>query len=156
MEEVEGRAQMSIQVVDHVQEVRRATEKAIQKAARMIGGSIAGHAAEACPVDTGLLRNSITFALGGEAPAMPIYHSNSEDKNGKRIEVVEGHYDGSAPADNDHQVTVYVGTNVEYAPYQELGAPNANIDPRPFLRPAFENNREEIQQIIEKTLGDIR
>ena len=143
-------------VSDNTREVKEATLKAMQKAARMIGGTVAAHAAEACPVDTGLLRNSITFALGGEAPAFITYHSNSQDKNGNPIEVKEGQYVGNADPDDDGQVTVYVGTNVEYAPYQELGAPNANIDPRPFLRPAFENFRDEIEQICEKTLGEIR
>ena len=143
-------------VSDNTREVKEATLNAMQKAARMIGGAVAAHAAEACPVDTGLLRNSITFALGGEAPATVTYQSNSQDKNGKPIEVKEGQYSGSADPDDDGEVTVYVGTNVEYGTYQELGAPNANIDPRPFLRPAFENNTAEIEQIIKKVLGAIR
>lgn len=131
-------------------EVEKEVEKALKKAARMIGGSVEGHAKEACPVDTGLLRNSITFALGGEAPAVTDYASNSEP--GK--EATEGHYDGEAPDDDDNQITVYVGTNVQYAPYQELGT--VKTDARPFLRPAFENFKDEIEHIIEKCCKDIR
>ena len=146
---------MSVEVTSHLREVQKATEKAMNKAARMIGGTVEGHAKDACPVNTGLLRNSITFALGGSAPNATEYASNDVDKNGKRIEVTEGHYEGTAPEDDKNQVTVYVGTNVEYAPYQELGAPNINLDPRPFLRPAFENFSGEIEQIIEKCFGEL-
>ena len=72
-----------VKVVSNITYVRKATDKAMKKAARMIGGTVAGHAVEACPVDTGLLRNSITFALGGEAPEIISYQSNDRDKNGK-------------------------------------------------------------------------
>ena len=140
----------SVEVVSHKESVLRATEKALKKAARMIGGSMSGHAVEGCPVDTGLLKNSITFALGGEAPAITDY--TSDDKGDGRG-VTEGHYDGQAPADDDGEITVYVGTNVEYAPYQELGT--SRMDARPFLRPAFENNRDEIRQIIEECCKEI-
>ena len=145
----------SVEVSSNKIEVQRATEKAMKKAARMVGGTVEGHAKELCPVDTGLLRNSITFAFGGEAPQIIDYVSNDKDKTGKQIERQEGHYEGTAPADDDDQITVYVGTNVEYAPYQELGAPNANVPEHPFLRPAFENFRNEIEQIIEKCLKEI-
>lgn len=144
----------SIQVVSHVQTVKRATANALKKAATMIGGTIEGHAKEYCPVDTGLLHNSITYALGGESPVIGSYKSNDRDKTGKVIEPKEGHYSEKAPQDNGDQVTVYVGSNVQYAPYQELGAPNINLPARPYLRPAFENHRDEIEQIIKMTLKD--
>lgn len=140
----------SVEVVSYKKDVEKATEKALMKAARMIGGSISGHAVEGCPVATGLLKNSITFALGGQAPAITDYKSDTKDKNGN---YTEGHYEGSAPADDDGEITVYVGTNVEYAPYQELGT--KFMGARPFLRPAFENNQDEIKQIIEKCCKEI-
>lgn len=141
-----------VQIVSHKREVVRATEKALQKAARMIGGAVEGHAKELCPVDTGLLRNSITFALGGKAPQIEEYQSDTPGKNGEKT---RGSYHETFPADSKHETTVYVGTNVEYAPYQELGAPNANVPARPFLRPAFENNQDEIEDIIEKCCKDL-
>ena len=133
----------------------RDVEKAMKKAARMVGATIANHAQERCPVDTGLLRNSITFAVGGEAPNIQSYTSNSKDKAGKLIDSQEGHYDGRADADSKGEVTVYVGTNVQYAPYQELGAPNRNLDARPFLRPAFEEHRDEIERIVTACLREV-
>lgn len=140
-----------LQIISHKTDVERAVEKALHKAARMIGGSAAGHAAEACPVDTGLLRNSITFALGGEAPAITDYQSNEKDASG---EAQTGHYEGEAPEDDDGEITVYVGSNVIYAPYQELGT--AKMDARPFLRPAMEDFKREYEQIIEQCCKELR
>lgn len=139
---------MSIEVISHVRQVEKTTEKALKNAAKMIGGTVAGHAIERCPVDTGLLRNSITYALGGDAPNIMEY----TDDDG----IQTGTYDGSAPADDANEITVYIGTNVEYAPYQELGAPNINLNARPYLRPAMENSTREIMQIIEKCCKEIR
>lgn len=145
-----------IQVVSHKREVEKATQNTMKKAAMMIGGTVEGHAKELCPVDTGLLRNSITYALGGEPPKTTEYRSNGNDKNGKAVEVQTGQYTGQAQTDEDGQITVYVGTNVQYAPYQELGAPNINLQPKPFLRPAMENFKMEIEQIIRQTFGEMR
>ena len=145
-----------VTMTDNSSKVLKEVEEALHKAARMIGGTLEGHAKEYCPVDTGLLRNSITYAIGGEAPAVSAYRSNDKDKNGNPVEVKEGMYAGSAPKDGRDEVTVYIGTNVKYAPYQELGAPNINLPAKPFLRPAIENHTNEIKQIIEQNMRHIR
>ena len=82
-------------------------------------------------VDLGRLRGSITWrsstGLDGsvaEPPAKP------EDAIGTPASIVPG------------EITVVVGTNVEYAADLELGTPK--IKPRSFLRPALENNRKQI------------
>lgn len=145
----------SVELSSNKREVEKEVEKALKKAARMIGGTLEGHAKELCPVDTGLLRNSITFAIGGEEPNIMTYQSNDSNKDGKQIERKEGQYTDKAPPDEDNQITVYVGTNVEYAPYQELGAPNRNLAARPFLRPAMENFTSEIEQIIDQCFSGL-
>ena len=127
-----------ITVTSNAPSVLKDVEKAMQQAATMIGGTVEGHAKELCPVDTGLLRNSITYALGGESPAVSVYYDNKMEKVGE--------YEGSAPDDEEHEVTVYIGTNVHYAPYNELGT--VKMTARPFLRPAMENNKREIEQIL--------
>jgi len=76
--------------------------------------------------------------------------------------VAERYAKGYAPVDTgrlrnsiSHDVSteeqaVYVGTNVEYAPYQELGT---RFQPgTPFLRPAIENHLDEYKQIVEEEL----
>ena len=145
----------SVQLTSYIAKVEKATKTAMKRAATMIGGTVEGHAKELCPVDTGLLRNSITYALGGEGVNMPYYRSNDKDKSGKQIPLKEGTYEGNAEKDADNQITVYVGTNVQYAPYQELGAPNINLPAKPYLRPAFENHINEIEQILQKELGNL-
>ena len=143
---MEGRTEeVSVEVISYRREVERATEKAMKKAARMIGGSISGHAVELCPVDTGLLHNSITFALGGDAPDKSVYYDDNMEQMGE--------YDGTAPMDDDHEITVYIGTNVQYAPYNELGT--VRMDARPVIRPAMENTERGIEQIIRQCLGEI-
>ena len=139
----------NVEVKSNADDFMRKLKAAVLKSAKMIGGTIESHAKELCPVDTGLLRNSITYALSGEPANIPGY----TDNNGEGM----GSYSGSAPrSTDDNQVTVYVGTNVYYAPYQELGAPSINLPAQPYLRPAFENHQDEIKQIIEMNLRNIQ
>ena len=49
--------------------------------------------------------------------------------------------------------TEVIGTNVEYAPYVELGT--VRMKARPFLRPAAENHKEEYKAILENELAKI-
>lgn len=46
---------------------------------------------------------------------------------------------------------VYIGTNVEYAPYVELGTRNQK--PQPFLKPAAEDHASTYKGIFRKHLG---
>ena len=55
----------------------------------------------------------------------------------------------------DNGYTVVVGTNVKYAPYQELGAPNAHVPAHPYIRPAFENHLGEYEQVLNSELAKI-
>ena len=45
---------------------------------------------------------------------------------------------------------VIVGTNVEYAPYVELGT--SRQTPQPFLRPAASDHADEYRDILKRTL----
>ena len=52
--------------------------------------------------------------------------------------------------------TEAIGTNVEYAPYVELGHHTVSggyVAPKAFLRPAVENHKEEYRRIVEMELG---
>ena len=76
--------------------------------------------------------------------------------------VAEGYAKKLAPVDtgnlrnsithevDDGEPAVYIGTNVEYAPYQELGT--INMDANPFLKPAVADHANEYRKIIEKEL----
>lgn len=98
-----------------------------------------------CPVDTGLLRNSITYALAGEAAAQSTYKADNGEKFGS--------YKGQAPNDTGGLRHVYIGSNVEYAPYQELGT--AKMRAQPFLGPAIEQNKSYFRDILENELKKV-
>lgn len=132
--------------------IKKATKKQLRVALKACGAQAQGHAVDYATqkgvVDTGLLRNSITFALSGSAPAKKEYHSD----RGKKKK--SGKYEGNAPEEENAQ-TVFIGTNVEYAVYNELGhktLKGKEVAARPFLRPALENHMEEYRDIIESTL----
>lgn len=46
---------------------------------------------------------------------------------------------------------VYIGTNVEYAPYVELGT--SKQEAQPFLRPAATEHGDQYRQVLESALG---
>ena len=76
--------------------------------------------------------------------------------------VAEGYAKKECPVDTGrlrnsitHQVrpsekSVYIGTNVEYAPYVELGT--SRMDPQPFLRPAAADHEGTYKKIFESNL----
>lgn len=144
-----------VKVTSNAKAVKRELMSKAKRAMRIIGMKAESYAKDLAPVDTGLLRNSITFAIGGQPTGIQTYRSNTTDKNGKKIEVKEGLYQSTAPNDEDGKVTLYVGTNVQYAPYQELGHHTVSdgwVAPQQFLRPAMENHVEEYKRIIKNEL----
>ena len=119
----------SVIVKSNLYLVNKASKEAMVNAAISVGLLTTGYAQELCPVDTGAMRDGITHAYN----------------------------------DDGHQVTLLVGTNVYYAPYVELGHHQTPgrfvpaikkrlvrswIPGKPFLRPAFEDHLDEIEQIV--------
>lgn len=69
---------------------------------------------------------------------------------------IAGYIGGTLRNSIAHQVVmqetaVYVGTNVKYAPYVELGT--SKMAKRPYLKPAIEDHIEHYKQIISDQLG---
>ena len=76
--------------------------------------------------------------------------------------VAEGYAKKLAPVDtgnlrnsithtvDDGEPAAYIGTNVEYAPYQELGT--IHMKAQPFLKPSVADHANEYRKIIEKEL----
>ena len=138
---------MGVQFTDNSGKFLAELERAKKKALETIGLKAEGYAKKLCPVGTpestgiagyrgGTLRNSITHRV----------------ENGD---------------------TMALGSNVEYAPYVELGTGphfkpppeweqfttergsgvgNAYVKPRPYIRPAIEDHRDEYKNIAEREL----
>lgn len=154
---------MNVKITDNSDEVERALSAATEKALEIIGLKAEGYAKRLCPVDTGLLRNSITHAVSGQSTSISEYKASygsnrhTSGKNaGKRYSarsknagtVGSGSYSGSIGQTGEK--AVYIGSNVEYAPYVEMGTQRTKA--QPYLKPAAEDHLDEYKAIVESTL----
>lgn len=163
---------MSVTVIkDNTDEVAEELHARINKALEICGLTAENYAKKLCTADTGLLRNSITHALAGESAAISTYRADRA-KGNKPIQT--GEYSGTAPEESDpSKMAVYLGTNVEYAPYVELGTGShtpggrpakwvytddkgthmtGGHQAKPFLKPAVADHASQYREIIEQVL----
>lgn len=126
-------------------------QAAILRGLERVGQAAEGYAKDLCPTGTeestgipgyigGTLKNSITYAVSGGPAAISSY----TDEAGN----MKGRYSGNAPDDKDK--AVYIGTNVEYAPYVELGTVKQAA--QPFLKPAATDYGQTYRNIMEDEL----
>ena len=139
---------MSYTFKDNTDEVLAALERAKNRGLEAIGLTAEGHAkkkiTQAGAVDTGRLRNSITYALAGEETHIRSYKA---DKGSKDRETYT--YDGTA--DGKKGSGVYIGTNVEYAPGIELGT-HRSAGAVHFLQDAVANHTDEYKKLMEDSM----
>lgn len=119
------------QIYDHSKEYLDAVAESLDAALEAIGIHLAGEAQEELSnspkrIDTGLLRNSITYALDGEPPEKTSYSADEESKYGKKGKP-SGSYSGSAPKESSGR-SVIVGSNVEYALYVHEGTARLGVN----------------------------
>lgn len=140
--------QMSFSVVDNTDLILAATDEQIAQALIAIGAKVESHAkADYVPVDTGRLKNSITFALAGGHANISSYGPDSDVAHDKQSRP----YSGAAPADPGGKPrSVYVGSNVEYAEIVENGTSGRKA--RHYLRDAIVNHTEEYKSLAERAL----
>lgn len=112
---------------DNAEYVASAIDRALAEAIDEIGQQMVQRARELCPVDTGRLRNSITYRLGGGGFSFPGMGASA----GKEVTV---------------------GSEVEYAAYVELGTSRTRA--QPFLRPAAADYADEYRSIVEAHLQE--
>ena len=91
-------------------EFKHEIEDGVNRAMEAIGKDVMERAKEYCPVDTGRLRDSITYETG--------------------------------------DMSVAVGSDVEYAAYVELGT--SKMAAQPYLRPALEESGKDIAEELER------
>ena len=128
-------ASITINMTDHSPEFLEAAARQIGLALEAIGGEAEKFAKRDCPVDTGRLRNSITFATA-TAKGQP----NQDGGANAKAEDYETH--GQPEAD-----ALYVGTNVEYAADQEYFGRKPH-----FLRNSLTQHGEDYKKIMEAAL----
>ena len=136
-----------IRITDNTESFLTAFDRALRNGLEAIGMTAEAHAkkkiTENDSVDTGRLRNSITYAISGEKAHIDTYN----DDEGNTYS-----YSGTAPKDN--QLAAYIGTNVEYAEYVELGTSRAPA--YPYLRPAATEHTEEYRRIFKAALDSAK
>lgn len=144
-------AKIQITLKDETVTIRRELPTVLKKALLQVGMQAERYAKESLrnqdAVDTGLLRNSVTFAIAGETPHTTSYKS----KKTKGKAQTSGSYSGTAPTDSSRdQLSLYIGTNVEYGRYIEYGT--VKMRPRPFIKPAALEHGSEYQQMVKDTM----
>lgn len=141
---------MSVQVTfrDNTNEVIGFFQKAKHRGLQAIGMAAEGHAKKKCPVDTGRLRNSITYAISGYATHVQSYRranvAGGASQKHKRYE-----YGGGA-MEGEKDSAVFIGSNVEYAPFVELGANGRH--PAHFLQDAASGHGDEYRRLMEDAM----
>ena len=139
-----------VRLVDNSAAAKNGLKSAVRRALMVIGLKAERYAKSNCTemkaVDTGLLRNSITFALAG-GQANTTSYAADRGKGGKPP--ATGSYSGTAEG-GEEDLAVYIGTNVEYAPYIEFGTERRG--PRPFLHNAAADHAAEYREILQREL----
>lgn len=99
--------------------------------------------------NTGQVVDGIDSAIGVALEKIGLL---AENYAGKKCPVDTGNLRGSITYEVDTDGdAVYIGTNVEYAPYVELGTSRQKA--QPFLRPAASEHGAQYRQVLKKALG---
>lgn len=139
-------------IVDNSEQAKEEMKKALEKAAIAVGNTAEKHAKEVITtenrVDTGYMRNSITYAVAGESTKLQTYRADGKGKKSGKSQNKEGKYEGTAP--KSLVPAVFIGTNVEYARYQEEGT--SKIAGIHFLKKAATEHTEEYKELVKDAL----
>lgn len=157
---------ISIKVEDHSIEALTALDSTIEKALEACGMQAEGYAKAELSntpkrIDTGLLRNSITYAVSGKPPAISSYQGSSvhgDNPSTRKRGIVgkpappphEGSYGGQAPEEGSGRKAVWIGTNVKYATYVHDGTHKMSANR--FLRNAITKHADQYRAIVQSFL----
>ena len=128
---------MKVDYKDYSKEVLAALEKGKRNALTAIGATAETHTKENITadklVDTGRLRNSITYATG-DYLGIGTYTDNKKKK-----------YSDAKARNTPKDDEVAIGTNVEYAAYTELGT--EKITAHHYLKRAVTEHQDEYKKL---------
>ena len=139
-------ANIGFNVTDNSGAILEATDEQIEKALIECGIKVQEYATKNTTTDTGRLKASITFSTSVETRQSSEKVKNKH-KDGRPNKDNQAKKKDGTPKGEAEKHTLYVGTNVEYAPYVEMGT--SKTDPKPFLEPAFVNQIDLFQQIFD-------
>lgn len=122
---------------DNKGEVLEALKNAVQRGLMACGEKAVGYAQKDCPVDTGNLRGSITYAVDGEE-----CYIGTNVEYGKYIEFGTGKY-----AEKGGRKTPWVYMDGKGNFHFTEG-----MKPHPFIRPAAQDHAKEYVDILKDSL----
>lgn len=135
---------VQVEIEDHTEEVLAELKRRTRIALNSVGASLEKWAKEKCPVDTGRLKNSITFATYDNSGLSMEYTDDQKPPKHYTQKI------GKVKKENE----VYVGTNVEYAPEIEENDFTHKVGQAHFLRDSIATHQESILELLEKALKD--
>ena len=141
---------MKVDYKDNSQQILSALEKGKRNALTAIGATAETHTKENITadklVDTGRLRNSITYATG-DYLGVGTYTDNKKKK-----------YSDAKARNTPKDDEVGIGTNVEYAAYTELGT--QHIAAHHYLKRAVTEHKDEYKELavqaIKKAINNLQ
>ena len=133
-------------LIDNTRQVLAELERKIDLAMKVVGEAAEGYAKEGCPVDTGRLRNSITYVTRNyQSPPNTNKHPNGQ----KDAEPSDYHANGTPKIGE-----VWIGSNVEYAAVQEYGDFNHTVGHSHYLQGAANKHAKEYQSKMKQVLKE--
>ena len=135
-----------VEITDKSHALIKGLQQAVDRALESIGIAAQGYATLACRVDTGRLRNSITYATAkGQGQPNKFKSTGKQDKKGKNKRAVMASPADYAMLGKPEENSVWLGTNVEYARHVEEKV-------KAFIRPAIMDNISDYKNILEENL----
>jgi len=139
------RVDVSVEMKDALKKLDKSKVEELLTASLVSGALlIANKAKELAPIRTGTLRRSIH--VGGHTELTPDYGDGA------------GYEDLGEPG----SLRAIVGTNLEYAPYQEYGT-SRGVPAHPYMKPAMDTERDNVlkeigaafEELVTKQVGKL-
>jgi phage gpG-like protein len=138
---------------DNSDEFKNAFEQAKHRGLEAIGLTAEGFAkkriTEAGAVDTGRLRNSITYAVAGYPTHVQSYRQ--DNVSGGTTQKHQRYSYGNETMSGEKDSAVYIGTNVEYAAGIELGT-HRKAGAVHFLQDAATGHSDKYKRLMEDSM----
>lgn len=131
---------IDVRITNNSTAVLRELSEKVEAALIACGHEAERYAKKNSPVDTGRLKNSITFVTNK--------FQSDANTSGRENAKADDYKPKATPENN----AVYIGTNVEYAEVQEFGSYNHTVGKQHFLRDSVAQHQDKYKAIIKAAL----